>query len=92
MTTIVAIQGEGYSVICTDSRISSFDETGMAYQITTLVTGSSKIAPNGKYLLGSAGDGRARAERIPQIGSVIGKALEDFIGDHGVIEVVVGRV
>jgi hypothetical protein len=43
-------------------------------------------------MLVSAGDGRARAERIPQIGSVIGKALEDFIGDHGVIEVVVGRV
>jgi len=59
MTTIVAIQGEGYSVICTDSRISSFDETGMAYQITTLGTGSSKIAPNGKYLLGAAGDVRA---------------------------------
>jgi hypothetical protein len=43
-------------------------------------------------MLVSAGDGRARAERIPQIGSVIGKALEDFHGDHGVIEVVVGRV
>jgi hypothetical protein len=43
-------------------------------------------------MLVSAGDGRARAERIPQMGTVIGKALEDFIGDHGVIEVVVGRV
>jgi hypothetical protein len=43
-------------------------------------------------MLVSAGDGRARAEHIPQIGSVIGKALEDFNGDHGVIEVVVGRV
>ena len=43
-------------------------------------------------MLVSAGDGRARAEHIPQIGSVIGKALEDFHGDHGVIEVVVGRV
>jgi hypothetical protein len=43
-------------------------------------------------MLVSAGDGRARAERIPQIGTVIGKALEDFNGDHGVIEVVVGRI
>jgi len=43
-------------------------------------------------MLVSAGDGRARAEHIPQIGTVIGKALEDFHGDHGVIEVVVGRV
>jgi hypothetical protein len=39
----------------------------------------------------SAGDGHARAENLPQIGTVIGKALEDFDGDHGVIEVVVGR-
>ena len=43
-------------------------------------------------MLVSAGDGRARAEHIPQMGTVIGKALEDFNGDRGVIEVVVGRV
>ena len=42
-------------------------------------------------LLVSAGDGHARAETIPQVGTVIGKALEDFTGDHGVIEVVVGK-
>ena len=43
-------------------------------------------------MLVSAGEGYARAETLPQIGTVIGKALEDFNGDHGVIEVVVGRV
>ena len=43
-------------------------------------------------MLVSAGEGHARAETLPQIGTVIGKALEDFNGDHGVIEVVVGRV
>lgn len=59
MTTIVGIQGEGYAVICTDSRVSSFDDSGMAYQITTLGTGSSKVAQNGRYLLGAAGDVRA---------------------------------
>jgi ATP-dependent protease HslVU (ClpYQ) peptidase subunit len=59
MTTIAAIQGKSYAVICTDSRISSFDETGMAYQVTTLGTGSSKVAQNGRYLLGAAGDVRA---------------------------------
>lgn len=59
MTTIVGIQGSKYSLICTDSRISSFDETGAAYQITTLGTGTSKVAPNGRYLLGAAGDVRA---------------------------------
>jgi hypothetical protein len=42
-------------------------------------------------MLVSAGDGYARAENIPQVGTVIGKALEDFNGDTGVIEVVVGR-
>ena len=59
MTTIVAIQGDGFAVIGTDSRISSFDESGLAYQITTLGTGTSKIAANGRYLLGAAGDVRA---------------------------------
>jgi hypothetical protein len=42
-------------------------------------------------MLVSAGEGYARAEQLPQIGTVIGKALEDFTEDRGVIEVVVGR-
>jgi hypothetical protein len=37
-------------------------------------------------------NGRARAESNPVVGSVIGKALADFDGQDGVIEVVVGRV
>jgi len=37
-------------------------------------------------------DGRARAESNPAMGTVIGKALEDFSGTEGVIEVVVGRI
>jgi hypothetical protein len=40
----------------------------------------------------SAGNGFARAENSPIIGTVIGKALEDFNGKSGVIEVVVGRL
>lgn len=59
MTTIVGIQGDNYAVVCTDSRVSSFDESGMAFQITTLGAGTSKIASNGKYILGAAGDVRA---------------------------------
>ena len=39
-----------------------------------------------------AGNGCARAESEPPVGSVIGKALENFNGDFGVIEVVIGRV
>lgn len=59
MTTIVAIQGDDYCVVGTDSRVSSFDESGLAYQITTLGTGSCKISQKGRYLLGAAGDVRA---------------------------------
>ncbi len=40
----------------------------------------------------SAGNGAARAEADPKIGSVIGKALENFDGTTGVIEVLVGRI
>jgi hypothetical protein len=40
----------------------------------------------------SNGNGTARAETHPVLGSVIGKALQNFDGDTGVIEVVVGRL
>ena len=40
----------------------------------------------------SAGNGCARAEINPVIGSVIGKSLENFDGAEGVIEVAVGRL
>ena len=40
----------------------------------------------------SAGNGLARAESNPAMGTVIGKALEDFTGDQGIIEIVVGRL
>jgi hypothetical protein len=43
-------------------------------------------------MLVSAGSGYARPENTPQIGTVIGKALVDFDGVEGVIEVVVGRM
>ena len=42
-------------------------------------------------LMVAAGLGRARAEANPRVGTVIGKALEDFDGAEGTIEVVVGR-
>jgi len=39
----------------------------------------------------SAGDGLARADADPRVGTVIGKALEDFDGDEGTIEIVIGK-
>ena len=43
-------------------------------------------------LMVSNGDGTARADADPKVGTVIGKALADHAGGVGVIEVVVGRV
>ena len=40
----------------------------------------------------TAGNGHAQACATPAIGTVIGKALQDFDGDSGTIEIVVGRV
>ena len=40
----------------------------------------------------SAGNGYGRAAVKPEIGTVIGKALENFDGETGIIEVVVGRL
>jgi hypothetical protein len=42
-------------------------------------------------LLVSAGNGQARSEKNPAPGTIIGKAIEHFDGDTGVIEIAVGR-
>jgi ATP-dependent protease HslVU (ClpYQ) peptidase subunit len=59
MTTIIAIQGDGFSAVCVDSRISDMDGNGYVSQMFTLKEGNCKVAANGKYLLGAAGDLRA---------------------------------
>jgi hypothetical protein len=65
------------------------------YTVELALTGRVPTRVRGPILKGdlivSAGDGHARAEGLPQVGTVIGKALEDFDGDSGVIEVVVGK-
>lgn len=43
-------------------------------------------------MLISGGNGFARPNQFPSMGTVIGKALEDFDGYEGVIEVAVGRL
>lgn len=43
-------------------------------------------------MLVSGGNGYARPTTDPKIGTIIGKALEDFEGIDGIIEVVVGRL
>lgn len=58
MTTIVGIQGDTYALVVADSRIVTYED-GHATHASTLGAGVGKIAPNGKYLLGAAGDMRA---------------------------------
>jgi len=57
-------------------------------RVPTSVTGS---VSKGDMMV-SAGNGTARAEANPEIGTVIGKALADHAGPSGIIEVVIGRV
>lgn len=57
-------------------------------RVPVLVKGQVK---KGDMLI-SAGGGRAMASDKPEIGTVIGKALENFDGNLGIIEVVVGRI
>lgn len=63
-------------------------ELSLTGRVPTLVTG--KISKGDMMV--SAGGGRAQACATPSMGTVIGKALEDFDGESGVIEVVVGRM
>jgi hypothetical protein len=66
------------------------------FVVTLALTGRVPCKVQGAVRKGdmmvSASNGYARAEEDPKLGSVIGKALEDFNGITGVIEVVVGRL
>jgi hypothetical protein len=53
MTTIVAVQGDGWAVVGADSRIS---DEGRIY---SMAKGCGKIVRNADYLFGAAGDLRA---------------------------------
>jgi hypothetical protein len=68
------------------------NETSVAVALTgrvpTSVTGTVRKGD----MMVSAGNGVAQACATPAIGTVIGKALENFDGETGVIEVVIGRL
>lgn len=85
MTTIVGIQGDGFSILCSDSRISTVDDDGYVSYIQTLSPTMSKIAQVGPYLIGVAGDIRAInlvnyafQPPVPP-GTMKGKKLDEFI-------------
>lgn len=89
-----------------DPEVAGVISTCPAYAMNTGIQGeyTAAVALQGRVpckvqgpvrkgqMMVSAGNGYARAEIKPEIGTVIGKALENFSGDQGVIEVVVGRV
>jgi hypothetical protein len=57
-------------------------------RVPTSVTGTVRKGD----MMVTAGNGYAQACATPAMGTVIGKALENFDGVSGVIEVVVGRL
>jgi len=89
-----------------DSRIAGIISTNPSYLMNSNIEGDFTVAValTGRVpakvvgtvrkgdMMVSNGDGTARAESNPSIGTVIGKALEDFDGTEGIIEVVVGRL
>lgn len=85
MTTIIGIQGDGYALLCADSRIVQSDGEGGSQMISTAAAGHSKICLKGKYLLGAAGDVRAinliqHALTPPQPpANLRGRKLDEFI-------------
>jgi hypothetical protein len=88
------------------ATVAGVVSTNPAYQMNSGLTGNHVVAlalvgrvpvlvqgpvARGDMMV-SAGNGRARSEKHPVMGTVIGKALQDFAGDQGVIEVVVGKL
>jgi ATP-dependent protease HslVU (ClpYQ) peptidase subunit len=78
MTTIAAIQGDGFAVLGSDSRITS--DGGRIYLLPKEI---GKIVRNEKYLLAASGDLRAinllANVKLPSTGGVSGKKLDRFI-------------
>jgi hypothetical protein len=89
-----------------DPLIAGVVSTNPAYKMNSGLTGQHVVvvALTGRVpcqvegpisrgaMMVSAGNGRARAEANPAMGTVIGKAVESFTGDIGTIEIVVGRL
>lgn len=79
MTTIVCVQGPTWAVVGYDSQVT--EEDGRRY---TMARGSTKVAKNGDYLLGAAGDVRAinilTHTFVPPIADgMVGVKLDRFI-------------
>lgn len=106
--TVVCFGGDAEVTICDIDhcqKVAGVVSTDPAYLMNSGLEGTkAAVALQGRVpckvvgsvrkgdMMVAAGNGRARAEANPKIGAVIGKALENFDGTEGVIEVVIGRV
>ena len=106
--TVVSFGGKAEVTLSTrdgDRRVAGVVTTAPAYLMNSELEGTSvAIALQGRVpckvtgkvakgdMLIAAGQGYARADVNPIMGQMIGKALEDFDGVNGVIEVAVGRM
>jgi hypothetical protein len=83
-------------IVSTDPAYLMNSECGGTHVVAIALQGRAPCKVRGKIskgdMLMSAGGGYARKATNPQIGTIIGKALADFDGTSGVIEVAVGRV
>jgi hypothetical protein len=83
-------------VVSTDPAFRMNDGLQGEHVIMVALLGRVPCAVRGSVkkgdLMVSTFDGYARSESNPKIGSVIGKAVESFDGDKGIIEIVVGRL
>ena len=96
--TLSTTDGSSYvaGVVTTDPAYLMNSQLEAEHVAAIALTGrvpTKVIGPVRKgQMMVSAGNGYARAEMYPAMGSVIGKALENFGEGEGIIEVVVGRI
>ena len=105
--TVLEFGGEKEVTIAEDgtTRVAGVVSTNPAYAMNANCKGiATAIALQGRVptkvrgnirkgdMMVSGGNGFARPSTAPQMGTVIGKALENFDGIEGVIEVAVGRL
>lgn len=105
--TVLMFGGDKEVTLAEDgtSRVAGVVSTNPAYVMNSTCPGLlTAIALQGRVpckvkgtiskgdMLVSAGDGYAIASENPSMGTVIGKALANFNGDEGIIEVAVGRI
>ena len=106
--TVVELGGEKEVTLAEDStcRVAGVVSTNPAYLLNKECAGKHVVAialqgripvkvrgriRKGDFLV-SGGNGFARPSATPVYGSVIGKAIENFDGGEGVIEVMIGRM